>query len=459
MSNVNRNTITLEGTIVKKRSMGKYLAFADILISSQDDAYDDGYKIDNFFSENNNEKCIISCKFKRNSTFWDKSQDGTFPSKASSLPFGARVAMEVVKVVSMSTENVDGNQGLDAQNTSNNEKNKKNEIYYVVSWNMLTDPREIAFKESLIQTKQQQQTKDNMVDDGSAEYEHGMISSFSRQQTGLSCTDYLRSRADNYYKYNSPHSENKIKKKIVRKQLEKSSNNNDDSENNNIHGDKKSKNLRAKIFATWLIQEFGPELLDNVLDIAGGRGMLSIELALQQKTQCVVIDPLVRGKKKKVASVAPEIVVEEKEEERSNNSTTFSSSSLYPLLSSISKKDRKQLRKFKSPIPFHVAKPFSQNDVDEWRPVVQQSSCLVGLHPDECTEDILDVALRHEKSCAIVPCCVFPSLFPDRELKDGKKVIEYDSFLEYLLEKDDRLKIKTLGFKGRNKVIYYKANK
>ena len=45
---------------------------------------------------------------------------------------------------------------------------------------------------------------------------------------------------------------------------------------------------------------------------------------------------------------------------------------------------------------------------------VHSSSVIVGLHADASTEAIVDVALKYNKSFAVVPCCVFPNLFKDR---------------------------------------------
>lgn len=42
---------------------------------------------------------------------------------------------------------------------------------------------------------------------------------------------------------------------------------------------------------------------------------------------------------------------------------------------------------------------------------------VVGLHPDQATDSILDFALECGKPFAIVPCCVFPRLFPHRRLR------------------------------------------
>lgn len=95
--------------------------------------------------------------------------------------------------------------------------------------------------------------------------------------------------------------------------------------------------------------------------------------------------------------------------------------------------------------------------------LVRHATCLVGLHPDECTEDIIDVALQLNKPMAVVPCCVFPTLFPGRRLRRlgstddhyiSQNVQTYDDFIEYLLQKDSRLQMETLSFEGKNQVIF-----
>ena len=76
----------------------------------------------------------------------------------------------------------------------------------------------------------------------------------------------------------------------------------------------------------------------------------------------------------------------------------------------LSKKQMKRIEKAKGQSPIHVAKPFDSDkfaEDAECQNLIANASCLIGLHPDECAEDIIDVALRFHKSVAIVPCCVF----------------------------------------------------
>lgn len=103
----------------------------------------------------------------------------------------------------------------------------------------------------------------------------------------------------------------------------------------------------------------------------------------------------------------------------------------------------------------HVPSEF-WGDVDG--PVgAQVATCdvLVGMHPDQATEPIVDAALALGKPFAIVPCCVFPELFPQRRTKDGAPVRTYIEFLDYLMRKDPEIKMDYLPFKGRNRVLYH----
>ena len=43
---------------------------------------------------------------------------------------------------------------------------------------------------------------------------------------------------------------------------------------------------------------------------------------------------------------------------------------------------------------------------------------IIGMHPDQATEVIVDMALKYRKPFALVPCCVFAHENPHRRLKD-----------------------------------------
>ena len=98
---------------------------------------------------------------------------------------------------------------------------------------------------------------------------------------------------------------------------------------------------------------------------------------------------------------------------------------------------------------------FNDDFVDKHMDICKGASCFVGMHPDQATEAIVDTAFKLNKPFAIVPCCVYPSLFPNRKLSTGQGVKRYNSFLQYLREKDTRIMQASLPFLGRNKVLYW----
>jgi len=81
-------------------------------------------------------------------------------------------------------------------------------------------------------------------------------------------------------------------------------------------------------------------------------------------------------------------------------------------------------------------------------------SALVGMHPDQATEPIVDLALSLGKPFAVVPCCVYGRCFPRRKTASGEPVNTYDDFVEYLLAKSPSCACMELPFEGRNKVVY-----
>ena len=83
-----------------------------------------------------------------------------------------------------------------------------------------------------------------------------------------------------------------------------------------------------------------------------------------------------------------------------------------------------------------------------------ECSVVLGMHPDQATEPIVDAAIELGKPFAVVPCCVFPELFPERRTKDGDSVRTYVQFLDYLVAKHPDIKLAYLPFKGRNRVVY-----
>ena len=86
------------------------------------------------------------------------------------------------------------------------------------------------------------------------------------------------------------------------------------------------------------------------------------------------------------------------------------------------------------------------------------ASCrlVVGMHPDEATDAIVELSLQHGKPFAVVPCCVYWRLFPHLKTADGRQVRLPDELNEYLvgLAPEGEIRQAELGFPGRNVVLY-----
>uniref|UniRef100_A0A7S1BRR7 Methyltransferase domain-containing protein n=1 Tax=Corethron hystrix TaxID=216773 RepID=A0A7S1BRR7_9STRA len=387
MSN-NQLPLKIKAVITRRRSVGRNLAFADIIVESVEDEELGREHIAN---------TSLKVSFRRDSSSWDTAFDDTFPTKRSLLPYGA-----VVKLDLWECKNESSGGELIAPK------------YEVMRWSILKHPREEAMNYARQEVP------------GSDTTEFNLLSSEFRE-IGTSCTKYFTSRMTQYLKYNDvPSSELRQKRNpkgpdrvLLRTRL--------DEDGPSSHGDKKFKTLRAKIFASFVVSKFGPELFQGngqVLDVAGGKGQLSVELALLTQMQCTVIDPLIRGKG-------------ETQKLRS--------------------RDVKRIRKANGRLPMHLAKYFTfHNDCIER---VKSSNIIVAMHPDEATEDVLMSAILNNKPAAIVPCCVFASLHPERRLKNGKEVRTYNEFIQYLMEKDERIEKTDLPFEGKNIALTFDPRK
>ena len=145
------------------------------------------------------------------------------------------------------------------------------------------------------------------------------------------------------------------------------------------HGDDKGKPYRASQFADWLIATFGVEALrtgTGVLDVAGGRGDVSFELHTKRGIPCTLVEPRPR----KLSRLQHAYM-------RAHPDATLCE---------------------------HAQALFS---AELW-PRFAQCSVVVGMHPDQATEPIVDAALALGKPFAVVPCCVFPQLYPLRRVPD-----------------------------------------
>lgn len=185
------------------------------------------------------------------------------------------------------------------------------------------------------------------------------------------------------------------------------------------------KGLRHELFADWIVQEYGDLALRNpILDVAGGNGELARALLRRGVPKVVLVDPK-------------------------------------PRLSLCHTKEQEEIDKRL----LIIEKPLMGDGSDllgrsTTGPFIRQCKILVGMHPDEATEAIIDLSQRlGDVPFALLPCCVMPSLFPTRRQRHGDPVRSYRTFCQYLVDKGEKYKYNEshLPFDGRNKIIYLSA--
>jgi len=90
---------------------------------------------------------------------------------------------------------------------------------------------------------------------------------------------------------------------------------------------------------------------------------------------------------------------------------------------------------------------------------ILSAKLVVGFHPDQATDAGIDLAKELDIPYCVVPCCVFPSEFPNRRLADGSRVRCYSELIQYLQERHaPSIRTESLNFHftdtAKNLVLY-----
>ncbi len=118
-----------------------------------------------------------------------------------------------------------------------------------------------------------------------------------------------------------------------------------------------------------------------------------------------------------------------------------------------------------------LASPSLGIDFDDASSVVKNADLVVGMHPDQAVDAIVDAALYQNISFFVVPCCTYSREFPHRKVcvpvsTDGegsngfafqrtiKLVTTYEELVNYLQAKSPDIKRHILPFEGRNICLY-----
>lgn len=218
---------------------------------------------------------------------------------------------------------------------------------------------------------------------------------------------------------------------------------------NDPHTSKKPHALRALVFAAWIQKTFEQELAHPgiVLDIAAGKGEVSMFLS--------------RG------FGVPSVVIEPQERKRTNSWFVRLRRLMYRFESGSLERPNWENQQITidfehwpySVEPQYMYTYFDNSFLKEHQELVSGASLLIGLHPDQATIPIVDMAIRLRKPFAVIPCCVFSQENQSRKLKSGEVVMTTEQLIQYICEKNvpsGEVKTDYLAFEGKNRVVYWK---
>lgn len=504
----------IHGVIIGRRSIGRNLAFAEIRIaeSPKDDYGINGaISIKVMFNRQSFLGPVLTADM--NITDVDAGHLGdctllndSFPTKKSRLPYGANITLLLGKKCIKKSSFDDGDRSRDVCS------------WEVIRWKIVHHPKEMAERFASLNIEHAS------IEEESAKQSHHNQANNQREivmgNGALSYSTYLKIRRQQFDNAISGKPDcfrktvDRRNKDVLisnHKRTPKMTEANEPTAEFS-HGDKHAKGKRAKIFAAWVLDTFfglnstkegiycepcntdrfevdaksckepslhnDRSLIQNVhvLDIAGGKGHLSLELVLQQLSsrlsgnteiaasrisRCTIIDPVVR--KGDVKLRHPRL--KKRRVSHSKSQTDDSVRTQIPIITHLA-------TSFTADSFTYINESFSNSfdhNTSSTDGSLPKNLLLLGLHPDQCTEDIVDAALEHNLPFAVVPCCVFPDLFPTRKYwrevgihcgnttEGGRKLQPaktYSDFLEYLMQKDQRIKMTALPFKGKNIVLY-----
>jgi len=186
---------------------------------------------------------------------------------------------------------------------------------------------------------------------------------------------YCKFRHDYLNHEEEKHHQNLIEESRLKSIKDKTAN--IDSHDPHLLEDKDSKAASDREFAKFIIDRFGREFLGTgtgIMDVAGGRGHLTFEFHFVHQIPTTLIEP--RDVK-------------------------------------LRKWQRKKIRRFDSSAQFqHIQRTFDDDlFTSEYKMTLENASILVGMHPDQPTEAIVDYALREARRLLSFRAAYSPSFF------------------------------------------------
>ncbi|GAN08890.1 conserved hypothetical protein [Mucor ambiguus] len=218
------------------------------------------------------------------------------------------------------------------------------------------------------------------------------------------------------------------------------------------HTSKKPHGLRAIIFVEWIRRTFADQLNNGggVLDVAGGKGEISMVLSRGFGIPSIVVEPKTRKLPNYWFSRLRRLMLRFE----ANQEPDWKS------------KDVQQaLQHWPCDVaPTYLHTMLDDQFLEDHVELLKTVSLFVGLHSDQATIPIVDAALKAGKAFAVVPCCVFSHDNRSRQLRNGELVTTTEQQIQYILEKDTRghggqIQTDYLDFEGKNRVVYWIPDK
>ncbi|CAE8601683.1 unnamed protein product [Polarella glacialis] len=250
-----------------------------------------------------------------------------------------------------------------------------------------------------------------------------------------------------------------------------------------IHQRCNGKKNRFQDFAAFLRSRTSPdsggaEALNaglGVLDVAGGKGQLALELAVNGICATVLdpaLFPLSEFKSKELLThccrLAADLRPTPDDTAQRERRRLYGSISVWIHPSILSDAGRapqiKDLLLAEHAVPLYIHRrlfdeSFVGGSCAESARLWSECSVVLGLHPDQATEPLVRHCLAAKKPFAVMPCCVFPNENPHRLTATGKPVRSLDEFIEYLLGLDtsgQMIKEDLDSIPGCNTVLHYR---
>lgn len=249
------------------------------------------------------------------------------------------------------------------------------------------------------------------------------------------------------------------------------------------HGKRKRNKIfnqrKATILRCFLLNKFGEDFLKGgVLDVAGGRGDLSFELQNLNNVPCTVLDPRLlelqrclnhwnHGIYSRKFTEFTTVTPLPEEPTIPCQIPTCLTKELFHYIDDDGEKFYEKLLKEAASLTWtdkglhEGMKREYQNGygtcILDWKAALRkitECSIIVGLHPDQASGVMIDLAILLQKPFVIIPCCVYGKQFPKRKLLDGTRVRTESQLVQWLQEKHPNIKRSIVPFEGKNTILW-----